>query len=371
MKKVLFVLHNMCDGGAQRVLVNLVNHLNYEKYDITVFSIFEGGVNVPFLRPEIHYRGYFKKIFRGNIHLLKLYSPQKLYQMIIGERYDIAIAYLEGLSTRIIAGCPYQDTRLVAWIHVEQLSLKRATVSYRSESEARECYHRFDRVIAVANTVKMDFESIFQFTDRPVDVLYNTNESDRIRAEAAMLQGTDIFSSEEINIISVGRVREQKGFDRLAKIHLWLKEAGYPVHTYILGTGPQQQKIQRYTKKYHVDDTFTFLGYDTNPYKYVACADLFVCSSRAEGFSTAATEALIVGTPVCTVEVSGMKEMLGESNEYGIVTENTEEALYQGIRTLLDDPSLLAHYAKQAALRGRDFSTEETVGAVEEMLDRL
>ena len=95
---------------------------------------------------------------------------------------------------------------------------------------------------------------------------------------------------------------------------------------------------------------------------------MFVCASYAEGFSTAATEALIVGTPVCTVEVSGMKEMLGENNEWGIVTENDEEALYQGIKRLLDDPELLTHYKEKAAERGRTFSTENTVKAVEEML---
>jgi len=112
----------------------------------------------------------------------------------------------------------------------------------------------------------------------------------------------------------------------------------------------------------------TFLGYQTNPYQFLSKCDLFVCASFAEGFSTAATEALIVGTPVCTVEVSGMREMLGENNEYGIVTKNDENALYEGIKTLLDDPALLQHYANQANLRGKDFSTEETVRSVESML---
>ena len=89
---------------------------------------------------------------------------------------------------------------------------------------------------------------------------------------------------------------------------------------------------------------------------------------HGRGFSTAATEALIVGTPVCTVDVSGMKEMLGENNEYGIVTENGEEALYQGTKKLLDAPELLAYYKQKAAERGRAFRTEETVHAVEQML---
>ncbi len=129
-----------------------------------------------------------------------------------------------------------------------------------------------------------------------------------------------------------------------------------------------QQELERFIAEHELKDAITLLGYQTNPYKYVSRCDLFVCASHAEGFSTAATEALIVGTPVCTVEVSGMKEMLGENDEYGIVTENSEEALYEGIKRLLDDPALLAHYRKQAALRGERFSTEKTVKAVEDML---
>ena len=82
----------------------------------------------------------------------------------------------------------------------------------------------------------------------------------------------------------------------------------------------------------------------------MAKCDLFICASFAEGFSTAATEALIVGIPVCTVEVSGMKEMLGVNNEYGLVVENNDEALYQGIKRFFDEPGLLEYYTKQAEL---------------------
>ena len=98
---------------------------------------------------------------------------------------------------------------------------------------------------------------------------------------------------------------------------------------------------------------------------------MFVCASFAEGFSTAATESLIIGIPVCTVEVSGMKEMLGENNEYGLVVENSEEALYQGIKRFFVEPGLLKYYRKQAEIRGKDFSTKKTVQAVETSLLQL
>ena len=143
------------------------------------------------------------------------------------------------------------------------------------------------------------------------------------------------------------------------------------MHLYVLGIGPLQQEMEKYIHQNDLHDSVTFLGYRTNPYKYVGKCDLFVCASFAEGFSTAATEALIVGTPVCTVEVSGMKEMLGGNNEWGLVTENSEEALYQGIKKLLDNPELLSYYKEKAVERGKTFSTEKTVRAVEEMLENL
>ena len=181
----------------------------------------------------------------------------------------------------------------------------------------------------------------------------------------------DIFRADEIKLIGVGKIEEVKGFDRLARIHKRFIDEGYPVHTYILGEGSKRDELSAFLEAENIRDSFTFLGYQTNPYKYVKNSDLFVCSSHSEGFSTAATEALIVGTPVVTTLVSGMKEMLGENNEWGIVTENDEEALYLGIKRLLDDQALLAYYKEKAAQRGKTFSTANTVSAVEDMLLNL
>ena len=91
----------------------------------------------------------------------------------------------------------------------------------------------------------------------------------------------------------------------------------------------------------------------------------------AEGFSTAATEALIVGIPVVTTSVAGMKEMLGENDEYGIIAEMSEESLYEKIKMLLEQPDLLEDYKKRAWKRGKDFSKENTVTAVESYLENV
>lgn len=369
-KKVLFLIHDLGPGGAEKVLVNLANNLDREKYDVTIQTLFDVGVNKQFIAPHVRYIGGLKRMFRGNIHIMKCLSPKNLHRLIVREKYDYEVAYLEGPCARIICGCDDTKTKKICWIHIEQKTAANAARAFRSIQEAELCYNKFDRIICVSETVKKDFSDILGIK-APTDVLYNTNESDKILALSNDEVTECDFSSEEIKIVSVGKLLKSKGVDRTLRIIKRLVAEGDPVHFYVLGIGEEEDNLKRYIQENDLKEKCTMLGYQTNPYKYVAKCDLFVCASKAEGFSTAATEALIVGTPVCTVEVSGMKEMLGENNEYGIVTENSEEALYQGIKGLLDDPALLIHYKRQAEIRGKVFSTENTVRAVEEMLLKL
>ena len=365
MVKILFLIHDLGQGGAEKVLVNLVNNMDTTKFDISVTALFGGGVNEQFLAPHVHYRAVFPKAFPGNSHLMKLLSPAQLHRLCVKEHYDIEVSYLEGPSARIISGCEDCDTRLVSWIHVQLENMQRLAASFRSEREARACYDRFCQTVCVSEYVRSDFCRILDF-QKPCQVLYNTVESERILAGGAE-PAPELIEDGKVRLVAVGTLKPTKGCNRLLRIMKRLENA----HLYFLGIGPMEAELKEYVRENGLEDRVTFLGYQTNPYKYVAKCDLFVCASFAEGFSTAATEALILGTPVCTVEVSGMKEMLGENNEWGIVTENGEEALYEAIRNLLDHPEKLAHYKEKAAQRGKRFSTEETVRAVEEMLLNL
>ena len=369
MIKILFLIHDLGQGGAEKVLVNLVNNMDRSKFDISVTVLFGGGVNEQFLAPDIHFHAVFPKEVPGNSKLMKLLTPKQLHKLCVKEHYDIEVSYLEGPSARVISGCQDSDTKLVCWIHVEQHTMDKLAGSFRSKKEARRCYNRFDQTVCVSQYVHDDFCQLLDF-QKPCRVLYNTVESDKILSEASEV-ALELQDDSKIRLVAVGTLKQPKGYMRLLQIIKRLRDEQYPVHLYILGIGPLQQEMEEYIRKNELQDTITLLGYQINPYKYVSKCNLFVCASFAEGFSTAATEALIVGTPVCTVEVSGMKEMLGENNEWGVVTENSEEALYDGIKKLLDSPDLLAYYKSRANLRGQNFRTEETVKDVEQMLLQL
>lgn len=369
MKKILFLIHDLGQGGAEKVLVNLVNNMNHNQFDITIIALFAGGVNEQFLSKNVKYKTIFKKIFPGNSKIMKLLSPEQLHRWFIKETYDIEISYLEGPSARIISGCQNLHTKLVSWIHVEQHTINKLSMSFRNTKEAIRCYNNFDQIVCVSEYVKKDFKAILNY-QKTCRVLYNTVESDKIKS-LSNEEVNIVFNKDYINLIAVGTLKYSKGYDRILKIIYNLKINGYRIHLYILGIGPLKAELEKIVKNYGIEDNVRFLGYDTNPYKYVSKCDLFICASRSEGFSTAATESLIVGTPVCTVEVSGMKEMLGENNEYGIVTKNNTEDLYKGIEAFLKNENMLRKYKIRALERSKMFSTKKTVFEVEKMLKEL
>lgn len=365
MMKILFLIHDLGQGGAEKVLVNLVNNLDQKKFNITVVVLFGGGVNEKSISSDIRLETVFPKEIPGNSKLMKLLTPRQLHRLCVKDKYDIEVSYLEGPSARVISGCANTETKLIAWIHSMVKDMKEVSSAFRSYTECKRCYKKYDKIVCVSDGIRKSFGAAFDCL-LPLDVVNNTVDSNEIIKRSLESIERDLFHSSVINIITVGTLKHIKGYDRLLRIFRRLREEKYPVHLYILGIGPMKSEMENFIKENRLTSCVSFLGYQTNPYKYVARSDLYICSSYSEGFSTAVTEALIVGTPVCTVDVSGMKEMLG-NNEYGLITENNEQALFLGIKSLLDSPEKLAYYKKQAQIRGKIFSTKETVKAVEKL----
>ncbi len=357
--KILFMIPNLGHGGAEKVLVNLVNHMNKQKFDITVMTLYDEGVHKDSLKAHISYKTCFKRSVPGIAHFLKLFSPHFLYNRFIQEHYDIVVSYLEGQTARIISGCSDRRTKKVCWIHRTMTTLKDSARLFRNENEAIKCYTAFDKIVSVSRDVQDAFMKLYHLQNKEA-VIYNTNLTDLILEMSNEKISSELFDESYFKICAVGTLFPIKGFNRLLKVHKELVQKGYKVHTYILGEGPERKQLQSLAKQYGVEKTFTLLGYQKNPYVYMKHCDLFVCSSFSEGFSTAVTEALVLGIPVVTTRVSGMVELLGE-NEYGIITNNDEIGLYNAIKSLIDCKDKYKYYCIKATERGRFFSREKTV----------
>ncbi len=367
VKKVLFLINSLGGGGAEKVLVNLVNHLNKNKYEITVKTLFDVGVNREYLGSDIKYDYVFKRVFRGNSHILKLFPPKLLYFLMIKGEYDIVIAYMHGIPTRIVSGCRNPKTKRIAWLHtdIRNSSLQKC---FWNKKELVTSMRKFDGIVGVSKTVVDSFSEVTGI-HKNLFVRYNTNDVEKLVNDSKESLIENVFNNNRPQLCTVGRLVHVKGYDRLLRVHKRLIENGLEHDLFIFGDGEEKQALEKYIQENNLSDTVHLMGFHKNPYKYMKSCDLFVCSSRAEGLSTAVSEAIILELPVITTMCSGMTEILGENNEYGLIVDNDEEHLYEGILQLLNDRSLLNYYREKSKERKAFFSIEQTVKEVENLLE--
>ena len=144
-----------------------------------------------------------------------------------------------------------------------------------------------------------------------------------------------VQKQEHLQLITLGRLVPQKGYDRLVKCIKRVITEGYDnFNLWILGEGEQREYLENYIKDSGLEKYITLLGFKSNPYPYLAASDAFICSSRSEGFSTVATEALILEKPIFTVDCAGMRELFGDS-ECGLIVENKDESLYEMLKFVI------------------------------------
>lgn len=362
--KVLFLTINLGGGGAERVLVNLANQMAKDGYQVTVRALSNIGQNRKRLSSDVNYEYIFQKSFRG-MNYLHLLPHQWIYRKVANGAFDVIVVYLHGVLTKIVSYAP-ETQKTVAYLHanMEQSPFMK---SFPNKDAIQKCFSTYDRIISVSHDVQESFIRKSGIHDSRSMVLYNTFDVEEIRTKAA-----EPFPvvNHKINLCSVGKLEEVKGYLRLLNIIKQLAKEQNDIHLTIVGEGPQRREIEKFIENNHLNNNITLTGFESNPYKYIANSDLFVCSSYTEGFSSVVAESIILGVPVVTTDCAGMREILG-NNEYGLITENSENALYEGLTQLLFDPDLLKHYRNKARERGAFFSPEQTVGAVEKMLEDL
>lgn len=364
--RVLFLIHTLGGGGAERALVNLVNNMDRDKYDITVETMFGDGVNLRYLLPHIQYLPKKAPCPKGISIILKFLSPKLLYKSFIGNnQYDVMVAYMHGAPIKTIAGGKKAGT--IAWLHNGNPETSTMFRCWLSEKNAFKDYASFDRIVAVSESVSEAFSKYTGIADP--EVIYNTLDVKRIKEQSLELPSVS-FDSSYINIVSTGRLAKEKGYSRLIHVCKKLKDEGYRFRLYLVGAGSEENALKNQTDQSGLSDDVFFLGFQENPYAYVNACDIFVCSSFTEGLSTATIEGLILGKAILSTDVSGAREIIG-SSEYGLLVENSENGLYKGLKELLSKPEKIDYYKAKALERAPFFDTKNTVTAVEKLIDEV
>lgn len=359
MKKILFLLHTLNGGGAEKVLVDLVNNLDKDEYRITVQTISDIGIYRSQLDDNIHYTSMvsmksplFQKIVSG---LIAHYVPPKLvYKKFIKENYDYEVAFIEGAATKIISASSNNNAIKYAWVHTDLFNNFGSNNYYPNEAVHKTAYTKFNKIICVSQTVSDGFIKRFGIFSNLV-VKYNV--FDNVNIIDKSLACIDATKKNSFRIISVGRLSYEKGYDRLLEAIKNLKSDKFDIELWIIGEGPERPGLEKYISQHDLEKNVTLWGFQDNPYKYMVNADLFVCSSRAEGYSTVIAEALILQIPVVTTNCSGADELL-DGGKYGIITQNTTDDIYQALKKLLLDEELYIDLKDKAKERSSFFKKE-------------
>lgn len=375
MKNILFFMETVDFGGAETVFTNIIKNINKSKFCIKVVTERDHELFTDEIKAAVPYdcfiktersavRDFWNKIV---IKLSLVLSERNIRKYFIRGNYDVEVAFCEGYSTKIIGNSGKKNCKKIAWVHTDVIKNPWSEKIFGSAEEEKKCYEKFDAIVCVAETMKESFIKKYGMAEK-VHVLYNPLDFESVIKKSA--EKADFKFGDGMKFVLAGTFIKIKGFDRFVKVCKRLKDDGEHFSALIMGDGEEKENIKKIIAETNLGDTVKILDFQTNPYKYIAHSDVYVCSSYAEGYSTAVSESVALNVPVITTECSGMREIFGE-NECGIICENSEDGLYNAMKKVLNDPSLLKKFSAEEKKRANDFSLKKRMKAIEDFIESV
>ena len=379
-KKILIRIGSLRHGGAEKVLATFLKKLPDDKYEIDLLlnlysgkylTEIPGWINVLYLnKGEMITTNRLQdipvKTFRVMYQFVLKKFPKLLYSTILkNKKYDIEFAAIHGFRDEIL-NSPLKNSKKIVWIHND---LRKTHFHNYTDNEIRK-FFGFDKILVISEHIQKDFENLAR----------NENEKNRIVRIYNPLDTNEILNKANVNwestqnpapvFISVGTVFPQKGFDRLLKVHQRLLHEGFPHLVKILGDGYDFENIKNLISELQITETVEMTGFTDNPYPAVKNADFYILSSRYEGFPTVLFEAVTLKKNIIATEVSGVREIL-ENGKLGLIVENSEEGIYEGMKKALTHPESFDAYAETLKTYSMPFTLENSVNSIVQIIDDL
>ena len=393
-KKILFMVSSMNIGGVEKSLLSLLAVIPKEKYEITILTLDKKGGFLEYIPNnvkliEAEWFKYIKPIIMDspqniikryikNYEFLKIlsfiYSYFKTkktndryiyYKHVLKsipeckEKYDVAIAYA-GPTEIIDAYISHKvkAEKKIAWVHFDISKHKINKKLYNN------LYERFNKIFAVSNECKKKLDEIIPAVRNKSEVLFNIVSEDLINEMSESYVDFD-DNYKGIKIITVGRLSKEKGQDLAIKALSKLKKDRYDVKWYCIGDGNSRREFEQLIKEYNLENDFLLLGATSNPYPYIKNADIYVQTSRHEGYCLTLAEAKALNKPIVTTDFIGAYEQI-KNNENGIIVSCNENDLADAIRRLINEKEICSKFSNK--LREEKI---DTTNEIKKLLDYI
>ncbi|MFJ7728159.1 glycosyltransferase [Neobacillus sp. NPDC097160] len=377
-KSLLFVIDSLVGAGAEKSLITLLSLLDYKKYSVDLMLFAHGELLEELVPKEVNILSPLKytNFTRLNLKKALLYSLKKADFKMLHSRlkyslnirmkqysnaqkarlfwenvssvieknpkqYDIAISYAQGVPTFYVAE-KVKANKKFSWVNVTyRLDQKEANFQ-------KQFYDQYNKIIAVSDSTKEILLETFPNYEHKIEIIYDINDPQFISDMAYFGENyTDNFDG--LRLLTIGRFAYQKGYDIALEACKKLKEMGIKFKWYVLGKGPLLEKIQHFIKENELIDHFVLLGVTSNPYPFIKNCDIYVQTSRFEGFGLAIAEARMLNIPVVTTRFDAVYNQMVDGKN-GLVVDMNSDAICEGILKLIDNNNLresIVNYLKR------------------------
>ena len=376
--KVLVLHGHLSMGGEERVLLNVLKNLVELNYDVDLLITWNHRENNLFeneIPEKVNYEFLFEnydgksKIIKEIFRLRAKSSYLKKVEKIVKERkYDIVIDYSSNLLK-------YKDLDIkvpvFAWIHFSLTFGEK--LSGEKVEKYKKQYKKYDKILAICDTMKDEFVEILGMDKNKVELVYNPINLEIIKKKSENINLKYKNYLNDDYFLQVSRLTQQKQPEHLVDIYYKLKQRGIKEKLYFIGDGEKVELIKQQIKKYKLENDVILLGQIENPYPFFKNAKLFVHTAKYEGLPTVLLESLAFGTPVVSYDCpTGPKDILGKNSEYGeLIPLNNKDEFVEKVYELMNNDKKYENYKKMSLIRANDFSMESNKIKLKELIENI
>lgn len=379
-KKLIFITEALWIGGIETALVNLLNRLDYNRFDVTCLVLRDSLDVADRITPQCRLivsdrqnkvtfpKGYgckrlynimeepqnaakFRRFIWSALRVVFRAAEARYYALYVkkqlkGEHFDTAVIYSDRAAETAVRAVS-ADRFLMFYHHG----------AMRREYHDAYGYRKADKVIAVSPALA---EKLRTYRSKYADKIISVNNI--IDIDGVREKGLDIptvkFSADCFNIVSCGRLSHAKGMDIAVDACAKLVADGFTgFHWYIVGGGPEESALREQIMRLGLEDCVSLLGMQSNPYPYIRCADLYVQPSRFEAFGLTIREAQVLAVPVLSTRTDGSAELISDG-ETGLLCESDADSIAAAVIRLYNAPKL--RESIQAELQNHDFERDNS-----------
>lgn len=367
MKELLIMGKSLGGGGSEVALIELINALPEDLYNITLVLLdsdneyayrLKKNVNIVQLTFNNSFAKSLVSMYSFPAKVLKKLSVNKwlpYYDCVMNsvknefnKTYDIAIDFY-GYGSFITAflARKIKAKRKATWLHDEKIYWLKSVEKYLP---------MYDKIFGVSQAVVDAFCRDYPSLKDMAAVFYNVIDINDIKDKSEE-KPEFLFNRDNFNILTVGRLTEQKGYDIAICVASILAKRGINFTWYAIGSGRDKGKLKKLVATYNLKEQFIFLGRKDNPYPYMKNCDLYVQPSRHEGYGVAIVEARVLGLPIVVSNIQSNSEQIQDGIN-GYVTELSAEAMADKIEYLYSNPSQMEKTVEYLKEHPIDFSSE-------------